>query len=262
MSFTQNNVQRRWPCLKLVDSVEIVTILTDQAVNIAVGSIVPTDQVTLLPLNIMEIEDDMLLNYENNSWTSNEHPQLEVSTEQENVPQNNDIVIEDEEVTANKGKIAPEKKNHVESISKDDICQIKIMNLVEDEKENWGNNKTHNEKEKGNEKKAGNETENEKEIESGNKTETEIENKEEIFSVKDLLIPISSNICSLFVDPASSNRQDGITEVRFSKISPSSLKTSNVSRYGILVRDVYITILLTVHMDTMFVLYQTSSNCL
>lgn len=57
------------------------TISADQAANIAVGSIVPLDHVTLLPVDIVEIEEGAILNCENNSWTINSNSELEGFTE-------------------------------------------------------------------------------------------------------------------------------------------------------------------------------------
>lgn len=77
-------------------------ILLGETVNIGVGSIVPISSVTLLPIDVMGIEEDLLLHYET--------PGFEISSELENLPKTNYIDTVDEEIT-NKSKIASENMN-------------------------------------------------------------------------------------------------------------------------------------------------------
>ncbi|XP_072390016.1 uncharacterized protein [Diabrotica undecimpunctata] len=164
------------------------TTSADQAVNIAVGSIVPMDHVTLLPVDIMEFEEGGLLNFENNSWISNENSESELFTEQGNLRKENDIDIENEKVTVlnKKRKIASEKQDYIRSIEADDFCENEIVTFSENEKENRNESENsgeieifYNEKEKSDENDAGDAKENEgqttteidryKENEEGNK---------------------------------------------------------------------------------------------
>lgn len=156
------------------------TILADQAVNIDVGSIVPMEDVTLLPVDVMEIEEGMLLNFRNgNSWTSNDNLELEVFTDLENVSQDYDIDTGNEKVATNKNKNASEKKDHIEIVETNGFCQNKNVTLTENEKENRNKEETEGKnkiyKEKDNENETGPENKSAREIKSGKITETEME---------------------------------------------------------------------------------------